>query len=175
MTISKSIAPITLGNLSQVYNGSARSASATTVPSGLTVNFTYNGSAASPTNAGSYEVIGSINDINHQGAATNTLLISTASLSVAANNTNRMFGRENPLFTGSIIGVQSGDDITTSYNSPATLSSPLGNYDIVPTLVDPNGRLINYTVTSTNGTLTIVGAPQFSSITRMPEGTVNLV
>ena len=39
---------------------------------------TYNGSANAPTNAGSYTVIGTINDANYQGSATNTLVISPA-------------------------------------------------------------------------------------------------
>jgi hypothetical protein len=64
--------------LSQTYNGTARSATATTTPVGLTVNFTYNGSANAPTNAGSYTVIGTINDANYQGSATNMLVINQA-------------------------------------------------------------------------------------------------
>ena len=44
----------------------------------MTVNLTYNGSANAPTNAGSYTVIGTINDANYQGSATNTLVISQA-------------------------------------------------------------------------------------------------
>ena len=165
---------MTLGNLSQAYDGLARSATASTVPSGLTVNLTYNGSSSSPTNAGSYEVIGTISDINHDGAATNTLLISTIPLSITANNTNRMIGRDNPMFTGNLTGVQSSDDITASYNTSATTNSPAGNYDIIPTLSDPGNKLPNYTVTTTNGTLTIVGAPQFSDITRSAAGLVQL-
>jgi catalase (peroxidase I) len=42
------------------------------------LNITYNGSANAPTNAGSYTVIGMINDTNYQGSATNTLVISNA-------------------------------------------------------------------------------------------------
>ena len=44
-------------------------------PRGLTVDFTYNGSANAPTNVGSYTVIGTLDDPNYQGSATNTLLI----------------------------------------------------------------------------------------------------
>src|SRR5205823_8774579 len=39
--------------------------------------------------------------------------------------------------------------------TPATRSSPVGVYPITPALADPNGKLSNYTVTSTNGALTI--------------------
>ena len=174
LIIAKSNATVTLGNLSQTYDGLARAVSATTVPTNLTVNLTYAGNANAPTNAGSYQVIGTINDANYQGSATNTLIIATTSLSAIANNTNRMIGRSNPAFTGILSGVVPTDNITATYDSPALISSPAGNYDIVPALVDPGSRLSNYTVTATNGVLTIVGAPQFSSITRSPAGTVQL-
>ena len=76
LVISQASGAMTLGSLNQTYNGTAKAATATTTPSGLTVSFTYNGSANAPTNAGSYTVIGTINDANYQGSATNTLVIS---------------------------------------------------------------------------------------------------
>ena len=75
LIISKATATVTLGSLNQTYNGTARSATATTSPTGLAVDFTYNGSPNAPTNAGSYIVIGTINDLNYQGSATNTLVV----------------------------------------------------------------------------------------------------
>ena len=78
LVIAQATGVVTLGNLSQTYNGTARPATATTTPTGLTVNLIYNGSANAPTNAGSYTVIGTINDANYQGSATNTLVISPA-------------------------------------------------------------------------------------------------
>jgi fibronectin type 3 domain-containing protein len=84
---------VTLSNLVQNYDGTAKSASAATTPSGLTVNITYNGSVNAPTNAGSYTVIGTINDANYQGSATNTLVINNAirpQMSLALVGTNLM-------------------------------------------------------------------------------------
>ena len=52
-------------------------------------------------------------------------------------------------------GAGNGDNITASYDSPATVDSPDGTYPIIPTLLDPTGKLGNYTVTITNGTLTV--------------------
>ena len=184
LVIARSNAAVSLTGLSQIYDGTARVASASTVPTGLSVSLTYDsslggavftGSTAAPTNAGSYEVIGTISDVNYAGAATNTLVIETHPLSVKAQDASRMYGQANPVFTGSITGVQSGDNISASYSATATVNSPPGHYDIVPTLVDPDDRLSNYVVTEANGLLTIVGAPQFLSIARTPTGTVNLV
>ena len=53
LTVTNAVAAVALNHLNQTYDGTAKSASATTTPAGLTVNFTYNGSATAPTNAGS--------------------------------------------------------------------------------------------------------------------------
>ncbi|MCE9611135.1 MAG: DUF6288 domain-containing protein [Chthoniobacter sp.] len=74
-TIEKATASVTLGGLAQTYNGSPRSATATTNPSGLSVNFIYNGSATAPTATGSYAVTATVADLNYSGTATGTLVI----------------------------------------------------------------------------------------------------
>jgi hypothetical protein len=69
-------AAVTLGKLSQSYDGTPRPVSITTDPPGLPVNVTYNGSPNAPTNAGTYAVVGSISDVNFVGQTTNTLVVS---------------------------------------------------------------------------------------------------
>jgi regulation of enolase protein 1 (concanavalin A-like superfamily) len=75
LTINKATATVTLGNLVATYNGSARAATATTVPAGLTVHYTYDGSSAAPTSVGSYAVVATIDDANYQGSTSGTLVI----------------------------------------------------------------------------------------------------
>jgi hypothetical protein len=75
LVISKATATVTLGNLSQMYDGTAKSATATTEPPGLAVTLTYTGSVNAPTNAGSHTVIGVVSDANYAGSTTNTLVI----------------------------------------------------------------------------------------------------
>ncbi|MEY4489615.1 MAG: hypothetical protein RIQ79_2123, partial [Verrucomicrobiota bacterium] len=75
-TIGKGNASITLTNLNQPYDGAVKTPSATTLPSGLAVTYTYNGSATAPSAYGTYDVIASINDANYQGTATATMQIS---------------------------------------------------------------------------------------------------
>ena len=58
-----------------------------------------------------------------------------------------------------LAGVRNGDNITATYSSVAVVTSPVGAYPIVPTLVDPTAKLGNYSVTVNNGTLTITPAP----------------
>ncbi len=87
-----------------------------------------------------------------------TLAVNPAPLTVTANNASRPYGEANPVFTGTITGLVNGDNITATYSTSATPSSPVGSYPITPAVVDPGGRLGNYTVTLNNGTLTITQA-----------------
>ena len=75
LTVNRAAATVALGNLSASYDANAHTATATTIPAGLTVTFTYDGSATAPTAAGSYTVVGTIDDPNYQGSATGTLTI----------------------------------------------------------------------------------------------------
>ena len=68
-------ATISLGNLTQTYDGSPKSASATTTPSGLKVSISYNGSLTAPTNIGNYSLVANVTETNYQGTATGTLTI----------------------------------------------------------------------------------------------------
>jgi hypothetical protein len=87
------------------------------------------------------------------------LTVTPAPLAVTAANASKLYGAPVPPLTGSIVGIKNGDNITATYATTATQSSPVGTYPIVPTLVDPDSKLGNYTVTSINGTLTINLAP----------------
>ncbi len=75
VTIAKVEAVVTLSGLTQTYDGSPRSVSATTSPAGLSVVITYDGSETPPTNVGSYSVVATIDDPNYAGAATGVLTI----------------------------------------------------------------------------------------------------
>ena len=153
-------ATVVLGNLSPTYDGTAKAASAATTPSGLTVSLTYNGSASAPINAGSYTVVGTVTDANYSGAATNTLVIAKAPLTATADNQARYFNQSNPAFTGTLTGNISSDNLSVSFSTSATPTSPADTYSIVPSINDPDGRLGNYDVTLINGTLTVtVAAP----------------
>ncbi|MHB8520886.1 MAG: immunoglobulin domain-containing protein [Limisphaerales bacterium] len=242
LTVTKANAAVTLANLTRAYDRTAKTASAATTPPGLAVSLTYNGNATAPVAAGNYVVVGTVNDPNYAGSATNTLTIahapvtvsgltannktydgttsatlagtaalngvispdtvtlggtasgafasktigtakpvtvtgltlsgadagnytltqpslsaniSAAALTVTADNASRVFGTANPIFTGTIVGIQNNDNITATYTSSATAASTVGTYAIVPALVDPDGNVPNYNVTLNNGQLTI--------------------
>jgi hypothetical protein len=85
--------------------------------------------------------------------------VNRANLTATANDDDREYGEPNPNFTGTLTGVKYNDGITATYTTDATQASDVGEYDIVPTLSDPNDKLDNYDVTLNNGTLTITQAP----------------
>lgn len=86
-----------------------------------------------------------------------TLTVTPAALTVTIDNTKRPYGQPNPPLTGTLVGVTNRDTITATFTTPATPSSPPGDYPITPILQDPNSRLSNYTVTTNNGTFSVLG------------------
>ena len=86
---------------------------------------------------------------------TGTLTVTPAPLSVVADDTARAAGQPNPTFTGTITGLKNGDAISATQDSPATVGSQAGSYPIVPTLTDASGKISNYAVSISNGTLTV--------------------
>src|SRR6185437_1044411 len=93
---------------------------------------------------------------NKPSSGSNSLTVNPASLTITAANASRAYGDPNPLLTGTIVGIQNGDNITATYSTTATATSPVGTYAIVPTASDNGtGALANYTVTLVNGTLTV--------------------
>ena len=76
--VSKMPAAVFLGDLAQTYDGTARTASATTDPAGLAVEITYDGLAWAPTNAGTYAVTGTVVDANWGGSTNDWLVVAPA-------------------------------------------------------------------------------------------------
>jgi hypothetical protein len=157
---------VTLGNLSQTYDGTAKSASATTTPSGLTVNLTYNGSANAPTNAGSYTVIGTITDVKYQGCATNTLVISKGTGTVNLVNLSQTYNGTARSVTATTTPTNLTVNIT--YNGFSDAPTNAGSYTVIGTISDAN-----YQGSATN-TLVIskaAGAVTLGNLSQTYDGT----
>ncbi|MFZ0827580.1 MAG: MBG domain-containing protein [Verrucomicrobiia bacterium] len=176
LVINKAASSISLSGLSQTYDGTFKPAAATTTPNGLAVSFTYNGSATVPVSAGSYTVIGTINDVNYQGSATNTLVIGKAILTVAADAKTKIYGMPNPPLTASYNGFASGDDTSilsppVVLNTTATTASGAGNYPITAS----GAGAANYTIQYVSGSLKVIAAPQLTGATVNVNGTQQFV
>ncbi|MCG8310806.1 MAG: MBG domain-containing protein, partial [Cytophagales bacterium] len=82
LVIHKAPATVRLGDLEATYDGISKPVTATTVPEGLSVHITYDGSDEPPVNAGSYEVAGTVEDANYDGTARGQLVIHKAPATV---------------------------------------------------------------------------------------------
>ncbi|MEJ2883491.1 MBG domain-containing protein [Pedobacter sp. GR22-6] len=88
-----------------------------------------------------------------------SLTVSQKALTVTNTNRSKVYGDvlSTADFAGTITGLVNGDNITASRNSTGAVitAEVAGTYPIVATLSDPNSKLGNYTLTNTNGTLTV--------------------
>ena len=161
LTISKATAKIKLGTLTATYSGTPKPVTASTTPSGLAVVFTYNGSATPPTSAGSYSVAATINDLNYQGSATGTLVISkaTAAINLGGLTTSYTGNPAIPTATTTPPGMA----VLFTYGGSPTPPVKVGSYAIVATLNDSNyqgkatGKLV---ITVAPAPITPASAPQ---------------
>ncbi len=164
LTVTQATLVVTVGNASRPY-GTANPTFTSTVTGALngdTFTNTYSTTATITSPVGNYP----INDVVGGPAASNysihvtpgtlTITQATVALNVTANNATRAYGAANPTFTSTITGALNGDTFTITYATTATATSPVGTYAIVPTV--SGSAAGNYTITTTNGTLTVTPA-----------------
>ena len=159
LVIGKAAASLFLANLTPTYDGTAKPVTATTTPTNLTVNVTYNGASAAPTNAGSYTVIGSVVDANYQGSSTNTLVIGQATAGVLLTNLVQTYDGTAKLVTASTTPTNLTVNVT--YNGATAAPTNASSYTVVGSVVDAN-----YQGSSTN-TLVIGQATAVVSLTNL--------
>ncbi|MRS04916.1 hypothetical protein EG832_17130, partial [bacterium] len=138
LTINKATAIVTLDNLTQTYDGSAKSASASTNPTGLKVDFTYNGKSDLPVHAGSYDVVGTINDSNYEGFATGKLVIDpkSASITITASDLNQTYNGSPKTVTATT--TPAGLSYSITYNGVTTAPTTANSYNVVATINNPD-------------------------------------
>ena len=154
-TILQATAPITLNNLIQTYNGTPKSATATTTPTGLSVAITYGGSTTPPTLAGSYAVVATINDTNYTGTAPGTLAIQKAVATIGLAGLTQTYDGTPKSATATT--TPTGLSVAITYDGSATPPTLAGSYAVVATINDTN-----YTGTASD-TLIITQAFDFAS------------
>jgi hypothetical protein len=137
----KSPAVVSLGNLYQLYAGVAINVTANTTPPGLAVSLTYMGSPLAPTNPGSYTVVGTINDPNYYGGATNVLVIGLPPQSFAAGNIG---GLNQPSLTLQLSGTPGYPYVL---QTATNLTPPVDWQSIFTNPADVNG---NWSLTLSN-------------------------
>jgi hypothetical protein len=186
-TVSKATATVTLNGLSQTYDGTARTVTATTTPAGKTVDITYDGSATAPVNAGSYTVVGTVNDTMYQGGATGTLVVAKANQTVTFTNPGSKITTDSVLLSATAssglsptFGVVSGpasvvgSTATFTGAGSVTLSanqSGDSNWNAAPqTNVTFSVTKATATVTLSNTNQVYTGSPKSVTAATVPSG-----
>ncbi len=154
---------VTWTNPSAILYGTALGSSQLNATANVPGHFVYNPNTGAELNTGTYllSVVFTPNDTVNYQTVTGSVsqVVSPAPLTVTAANATRPAGTANPVFTGTITGLQNGDNITATYATSANSASPTGTYPIVPTLMDPSNRQTNYSISLVNGTLVVTAPP----------------
>ena len=120
LTVSQTQAIVNLGGLTQTYNGSPKSVTVTTSPSGLPYTVSYKDAGGNPVSnpkaAGTYTVSATVIDPNYTGSATGSLAISKAQITVTGiTASDKVYdGTTDATLdtTGAMLsGVVTGDDV----------------------------------------------------------------
>ena len=154
LTIAPSVATVTLGDLSQPFDGTGRAISVSTDPAGVAVAVKYNNNPAAPTQAGSYSVEANVSDPNFSGSATGTLVIGKGVAQIALSNLSQVANG-----SAKAIGVSTspaGLSTVVTYDGAATAPSAVGTYAVSVTV-----QSSDYDA-SAEGTLTILEAATIS-------------
>ncbi|HEY4300520.1 MAG TPA: MBG domain-containing protein [Candidatus Didemnitutus sp.] len=139
LMVNPAAATVTLGNLSQTFDGTARQITVTTNPSGLSTSVTYDGSATAPSAVGSYAVVATITDPNHTGSATGTFTINTKLTPVITWSTLAPVTYGTPL---------SGTQLDATADTPGTFAY----LPVAGTVLPAGSQVLGVTFTPTDGT-----------------------
>ncbi len=109
-----------------------------------------------PSSAGTYAIVGSVNEDNYSGYITGDLVIAKKALSATADALAKTYGSANPAATITYSGFENSEDATVLDTAPAATigadaTSGVGDYDITLSA----GTDSNYEITTANGKLTV--------------------
>ena len=176
--ILKATATVQITELETIYNGLSQQPEFATVPEGLTLIITYNGGSNLPVNAGTYEVVATVDDLNYQGSATATFEILKAEATVQITELETTYNGlpQQPEFAT----VPEGLTLEITYNGGTDLPLNAGNYEVVATVEDLNYQgtaTATFEILKGEATVQIAelettynGLPQQPEFTTVPEG-----
>ena len=154
LVINKASATVNLADTSQVYDGTAKFATVTTVPAGLPVTTTYNKNPAGATAAGSYELAATVTDPNYTGSANGVFTVTKTSADISISGTTHV--ADGTVKQVVVTTTPAGLNNVVTYNGDATAPSAAGTYAVEVTIVDSDH------IGSFNGTMEILDAATIS-------------
>ncbi|MDN4166386.1 MBG domain-containing protein [Cytophagales bacterium LB-30] len=113
------------------------------------------------TPVGEYDITPTLSDPNQRAGnyditiSVGKLTVTKRALTATAFDKEKTYGESNPTFEGLLEGDISVDELGLAFDTEALISSSVGDYDIVPQVIDPQSRLANYELSQNNGLLRI--------------------
>ena len=157
--INPKAATVTADNKSKTYgdDNPALTATVAGTVNGDMLNYSLSTTAVKFSGVGDYAITVTLgSNPNYTVTPTNgTLHINPKAASVTADDKAKTYGDANPALTATVTGTVNGDMLNYTLSTTAVQFSNVGTYAITVTL----GSNPNYTVTPTNGTLTINQRP----------------
>ncbi|HUB25291.1 MAG TPA: MBG domain-containing protein [Tepidisphaeraceae bacterium] len=166
LVIAKANLVVTVNSTSRAYGAPnpTFTSTVTGLASGDHITESYSTTATQASLVGSYTITVTLVDPNNRLPNYNVMLhngaltVTKANLTIAANAQTKVYGSANPTLTGTITGLENGDNITATYSTTASAHSGVGSYPITVTVHDPGSKLMNYNLTVVNSTLTVTQA-----------------
>ena len=102
LIIAKAVATVSLDAMNVFSDGTPKTATISTTPSGLKVTVTYNGSTTPPSAVGSYTVVALIDDPNYHGGATGTMNIANLPAQASVKTSGFIYNRATKTYNGTL-------------------------------------------------------------------------
>ena len=146
--------------ISTVYDGSPKTVTATTNPSGLSYIVTYNGSTTPPTDAGTYTIVATIDDNFYTGTINGTFIIQKAAATITISNLSQIYDGNPKSVT--VVTVPPTLNRTVTYDGSTTPPTNVGKYNVVVTINDINYQGTQTVELNIAGNSSTISAPDFS-------------
>jgi hypothetical protein len=160
-------ATISFDGLLATYTGDPVSPTITTSPAGLKVNVTYNKNPVVPHEAGTYEVVASIEDATYSGTAKALFEITKSSTATITFVESSLQMPWNNVKAPQVTTDPAGLDVRMTYNGSLELPSTPGEYEVKAIINDRNVR------GSKSATFTIGKSPQDITFPAIPNLTIS--
>ncbi len=159
LTIEQALATVTLGNLTQTFDGAPKPVTVTTSPPDLVVSVTYDGVSQVPSAPGSYSVLAEVIETNYTGSTSGTLVIEDGNATVTLSGLSQVYDGTPRVVTATTSPPGLAVDIT--YDGSSTPPTNSGSYTVVATIIEAGY------IGSTSGTLVVQPAAAIVSLTNL--------
>ncbi|MGD9613208.1 MAG: MBG domain-containing protein, partial [Kiritimatiellia bacterium] len=136
LAVAQAEADVSFDSLTASYDGTGQAAAVSTLPEGLTVAVTYDGSATLPVAVGTYEAIAAVVEANYQGGATDVFTIAKGTAAVTLTGLAQTYDGT-PRIAGATT-TPGGLTVDLTYAGSATAPTAAGSYAVTGTVADAN-------------------------------------